>query len=98
MSLFGAVLLGLCLLALYTLFSRRNLKPTRSKEDDMEISAERQQEIDMLAAGAKGTPAGKKSALKSEPTRSSSAKRASAKRASEKPSDWNSLKEFNWNP
>lgn len=76
MSLFGAVLLGLCLLAMYTYFTRNpKPKPTGANEDDTEISPQGQQDSDRLSQGPKGAEAnGKKPALKR-----TSAKRASAK-------------------
>ena len=100
MSLFGAVLLGLCLLALYTYFSRKNPKPTRS-EDDTGISDEARQEIASLAERPKGADLGKKPALKGASAKRASATRASATRASEKPASetdsWFGLSGFNWN-
>ena len=81
MSLFGAVLLGLCLLAMYTYFTRNSRNPKQSTEDDT-VSEKGQEDSARLSQGPKGAEAnGKKPAL----TRTS-AKRAYAKRASDPPS------------
>ena len=75
MSLFGAVLLGICILAMYTYFTRGKTKPVR-QEEEQGISEEGRRDNERLAEIPNK---GRKSSLKP------ALKRASGKRASDPP-------------